>query len=169
LKFKGPIAATVARVLYLWFEIFDRLLGARVRIRGDSAGLSLSLERPSNRIGSIDERIEKLDVAREHLADALLAIDDLKNTAKDSKIELAELQNRFTVLEEQKASAESKLEEIQIVTRSDIEAFRTLAGIPNVRRERFIGFVSGLVASLIATAIIFLSKYGWGYFFGGDA
>lgn len=169
MKFKGSIATRVARALYLWFELFDRILGARVRLQGDESGLSVSLERPDNRVGSVDERIAKLDVAREHLADALFAIDGLKHSAEDSKVELAELQRRFAVLEEQKVSAETKLAGIKEVTRTDIEAFRTLAGIPNVRRERLIGFVSGLTASLIATALIFLVKYGWGHIFGSGA
>lgn len=165
MKFTSRIAATLARALYLWFELFDRIYRTNIHLRGDDSGLSISLERPPSRIGSIDDRIAQIDSAREHLADALEAIDHLKQSAEHSKTELAHLQQRFAALEEKKANAESRLEKVKEATRTDVETFRTLAGIPNIKKERLVGFVSGIFASLVAAGLIFVIGFVLKHYF----
>jgi hypothetical protein len=46
---------------------------------------------------------------------------------------------------------------MQSVLKADVDAFRQVAGVPtatSIRRERLIGFVSGVAASLVAAGIV---------------
>lgn len=106
---------------------------------------------------SIDEGLEKIDSAKKSLSDALEAIEDIKETAENNKRDAEAALERLKTLEESKASAEAELSEIRKLASSDINAFRKLGGIPgpdDIRRERYIGFVSGIVASIVASIII---------------
>ncbi len=105
---------------------------------------------------SIDDRIKRIDEAREHLISGLSGIDELKQEAKVNKQEIEELRARLKYLTSEKESAGLELKEIRKVTASDINAFQKLAGVPSriqIAKERFVGFILGLVASLLATII----------------
>ncbi len=117
-------------------------------------GITVSYEVEAQQ--SLDERIAKLDAARRNLADGINAIDELKHEAEKSKIEGAAAAEQVERLTRDKASLASKLEAMQAVMQADVDAFRQVAGVPDaaaIRRERFIGFVSGVAASLVAASV----------------
>lgn len=166
MELRGSLAGAVARALFFYFELIDRVLLVGLRVKGDSSGFSISLEGISPPAGTIDERIAKIDIARENLAESLRAIDELKVAAEDNKKELQEALAKFQLLEKQKANAEIELQEIKRIAQADVETFRKLAGVPTepeVRKERIIGFVSGVLASLFAAGLIYVGNYAWGY------
>ena len=164
MEFKGPIAGKIARFLYLYFELIDRIFRVTLRIRSDSSGISVSFHDPKTLSSPIDERIKKIDSARENLVESLKAIDELKSTTHENKKELEEVLKKLGHIEKEKRSVEQELEKIRKITNSDIEIFRKLAGVPDDsdrKKERVVGFISGIVASLIASAIIFGGATLW--------
>jgi ribosome-binding ATPase YchF (GTP1/OBG family) len=103
---------------------------------------------------SIDERIAKIDMARKSLVDVINAIDELKKEAYDNKKDAAQALQQIDELEKDKESLNKELDAIRTVIRSDVEGFRHVAGITNRTKERVIGFISGIIASMIASGII---------------
>lgn len=106
---------------------------------------------------NLDERIAKLDAARKNLEDGIDAIENLKIEAERSKVEIAAATLQVEQLAKDKASLSSRLEAMQTVLTADVDAFRQVAGVPNaaaVRRERLVGFVSGVAASLVAAGLL---------------
>jgi cell division protein ZapA (FtsZ GTPase activity inhibitor) len=113
----------------------------------------------SARPRNIDERIANLDVARDNLVAAVTAIDELKAEAEQNKTELSSALERLRSLEAQKASAEQELASLRQIASADIAVFQKLAGIPSRRdviRERLVGFLLGLLASLAASLVWWL-------------
>lgn len=106
---------------------------------------------------SLDERLKKLDIARESLQESLAAIEDLKEEANKNKRELEDAFYRLEKLEKEKESVENELQEIRKIANVDAQTFRNLVGIPSeddVFRERIIGLVTGIMASLLAAGFI---------------
>lgn len=127
-----------------------------------SGGYVLPIKVIDGENSSLDERLKKLDVAKESLQESLSAIEDLKVEANKNKLELEEALERLSVLEKEKASAEEELKEIRKIAEADSEVFRKLAGIPGqneIFRERIIGLVTGIVASVVAAGV--LSLVAW--------
>ncbi|MDY6993917.1 MAG: hypothetical protein SVR94_15120 [Pseudomonadota bacterium] len=111
---------------------------------------------------SLDERIKKIDEARESLVEGLAAIDELKLSAKQNKQELEDAISKLEILRNEKSAAEEELDEIRNIATSDIEVFQKLANIPDknsIFRERIIGFVSGILSSLFVVLIVQLFKW----------
>ncbi|MBC6904508.1 hypothetical protein DWB84_03380 [Saccharophagus sp. K07] len=111
---------------------------------------------------SLDERLKKLDVAKESLEESLSAIEDLKLEASRNKVELEVALERLSFLEREKASAEEELKEIRKIAESDSQVFRKLAGVPGqneIFRERIIGLVTGVFASVLAAGL--LALFSW--------
>jgi hypothetical protein len=105
-----------------------------------------------------DERIAKIDVARENLQDALAALGDLKAEAEHNQIALNEAIQKLDATKAGHAFETKQLEQVREIAEADIAAFRRLAGI-NPTRERFIGFLGGVFASLIAAALWRLGEW----------
>ena len=64
---------------------------------------------------------------------------------------------KLSELKTDKTSLETELNNIRLVISSDVSAFKKLAGVPTLkekRRERIIGFISGIIASVVAAGII---------------
>ena len=104
----------------------------------------------------IDERIRKIDEARENLVFALSAIDELKNEADLNKKEAHDLKARIQELSLEKSAVDVELQEIKKITGSNIDAFKRVAGIPSrqqIAKERLVGFILGILASLLATLL----------------
>jgi hypothetical protein len=111
---------------------------------------------------SIDSRILKIDEARNSLASALSAIDELKTSAESNRAELHAIRRELEQAAAHKASAEHELEAVKKMAAADVEVFRRVVGIPSRRdigKERLIGFVIGVLASLVATFIWWLVKH----------
>ncbi|MDT5063229.1 MAG: hypothetical protein QOH63_3688 [Acidobacteriota bacterium] len=123
-----------------------------------SGGIEFRIE-PEEKIykGSIDERIAKIDAAKANLLEGLKAIDELKAAAESNKKEAEIALKQIATLEENKAGLQKELEAIKSVVQSDVDAFRKIAGVPSqatIRRERIIGFISGVIASTISAGIV---------------
>lgn len=142
-------------VLALYIELIAKILKRlRFRIRGGAIEVSFDRKVEEN----IDERIRKIDVARANLVDGLSAIDELRQSAEDNKKEVQAALEQLAVLEKDKAHLQEKLQSVRQVISSDVQAFREVAGIPSqsdIRRERVVGFVSGVIASIVASGVIY--------------
>ena len=67
----------------------------------------------------------------------------------------------------QSASAEKELEAVREIAKSDIGVFQKLAGVPSrqeVAKERFIGFLLGIAASVLASAVWWALTKWWPLF-----
>lgn len=118
-------------------------------------GVTVEFEKKAQQ--SLDERIAKLDAAQKNLADGIEAIEQLKHDAERTKRDVTFAAEQLQRLSEDKEEAAKQLESIRRAANSDIDAFRQLAGVPteaSIRRERVVGFVGGVIASLVASAII---------------
>jgi chromosome segregation ATPase len=146
--------SSIDSFLSLYIEAIAKLLRS-LRFTVDVAGISIAYEEEAQQ--SLDERIAKLDAAKKNLADGISAIEQLKLEAERSKTEVAAAALQVERLTQDKASLSSKLEAMQTVLSADVDAFRQVAGVPNaasIRRERIIGFISGVAASLVAAAVV---------------
>jgi len=136
------------RLIRFYFRIFDYLLsGVGIGFRTD---FPLLMEVPVSR--SRDDRIAKIDDAKSNLQDALSALSELKSEAETNKAELEEALRRLAEARAGHAAEAEQLEQIRAIAEADITAFRRMAGI-NPARERLIGFLGGVAASLIAAGL----------------
>jgi hypothetical protein len=112
---------------------------------------------------TIDARLAKIEVARRNLAEALEAIDELKLAAEENQVELAIALERLRDTQNQRVSAEREMQTVKSIAQADVEVFRKLAGVPSrmeIAKERLIGFILGVLASVIASALWWaLAKY----------
>ncbi len=130
--------------------------GVSVHILPD-ASLSLTLKR------SIDERIEQIDAARRSLATALEAVDELKVEANKNRADLADALEQLRTADELRATAEQEAATARLAADTDVGSFRKIMGIPSRRQialERAIGFVLGVLASLLASLVWWLITRG---------
>lgn len=149
--------------LSLYIDVIAKLLRS-LRFTVGIAGVSIAYEEEAQQ--TLDERIGKLDAAKRNLADGIKAIDQLKLDAEKSKTEVAAAALQIEQLSQDKASLSSNLEAVRSVLNADVAAFRQIAGVPTaatIRRERIIGFVSGVAASLVAAGLIWGSAKLWSY------
>jgi hypothetical protein len=105
---------------------------------------------------SVDERIAKIEVAKRNLTEALEAMEELQQAAEENKAELATAIERLGLAQKERSSAERELEAVRGIAQSDIEVFKKLAGVPSrmaIAKERFIGFLLGICASVIASGL----------------
>lgn len=116
--------------------------------------LVLSLTEETNH--STTERIKKLDEAKESLVDGLKAIEELKEEADLSKREANKALKQISDLENNKASLEEELKHVKNLIKADVSTFRKVAGLSDadIQKERILGFISGVLASIIASGII---------------
>ena len=145
----------IENVLSLYIELIAKIL-KRIRLRIKNGEFEISFDRQVE--ASIDERIRKIDVARANLVEGLSAIDELRKSAEDNKKEVKAALEQLAMLEQDKADLQEKLDSVRQVISRDVQAFREVAGVPSpsgIRRERVIGFVGGVVASIVASGIIY--------------
>lgn len=142
-------------LLSIYIELVAKILrGLHVTV--GISGMSVGFQEEAQQ--SLDQRVAKLDAARANLVDGIQAIDQLMAEAQKNKTEIAEAAQQISRLKADKQTLAEELNAIKSVVTADVDAFRKIAGVPTVndiRRERLIGFVSGVVASLIASALIF--------------
>jgi hypothetical protein len=128
----------------------------QIHIEPTSAGFKIRFGESDE--SSIDKRIERLDQAREYLSEGLLAIDELRKSAEENKKEMQHAIAQLALLSDNKQKLEASLQSIREVASADVQTFRELAGIPSratIRRERIIGFFSGVVASMVASGLVY--------------
>jgi hypothetical protein len=153
--FQSSLVRLITQVLRFYFRVFERLLrGIEIGVGGASVSLELPTGRPR------DERIAKIDVARENLQDALSALAELKTEAEQNKIALDEAIRRLDETKAGHAKEAQQLRQIRAIAEADIATFRRMAGI-NPARERFVGFLGGVAASLIAAGVWKLAEWAF--------
>lgn len=114
---------------------------------------SITME-PTTR--SVDHRVARLDEARNALMEGLQAIDELREEADRNKADLAKALAELSTVQVSKATAERELDAVKEAVNVDIEVFRSIARIPDeaqIKRERLVGFVTGVLASIVASVI----------------
>jgi uncharacterized protein involved in exopolysaccharide biosynthesis len=103
-------------------------------------------------VGNRDQRIAKIDEARANLEDALNALGELKREAETNKAELQDALNQLDRTKAGHAAEAAQLQQIRAIAEADVATFRRMAGI-RPARERLIGFIGGVVASLVAAGL----------------
>ena len=155
-------------ILFDWTAKLLQFLAKRIRgsrLVLQSLGLAIIFEDAAK--GSIDQRIAKIGEARSALVEGIRAIDDLKAAADYNKREADQAVAQIALLERDKATLDEEIENMKTVIESDVEAFRRIAGVPSpsdVRRERVVGFITGLVASALASGLVFAILSGIAFF-----
>jgi hypothetical protein len=127
-----------------------------LRLKIEDGKPSVELFPHTSPVVSIDERIQRIDAARQNLAEALDAMDELKIAAEQNKAELATAIERLDAARQERASAEKELQGVREIAQSDIEVFKKLAGVPSkleIAKERLLGFLFGVLASVVASMI----------------
>ena len=119
-------------------------------------GLEISLDED---YGSVDERLKKIEIAKQNLLEGLTAIDELKKEAENNKKEVEAALTKLAELQANKSNLQEEVENLQTVISSDVTAFQKLAKVPSdkqIRNERIIGFISGVLASVLASGIVWI-------------
>jgi hypothetical protein len=135
--------------------LVDSLLRHRVRVSIASLGVELTLSGPLAR-ESIDERLAKIEVARESLTDALQAIDALKQESEENKRDLEKLAGAIRKAEMEKANLHSQLDALKDIAALDSSVVRQALKLPteiDIWRDRIIAFAFGIAASTVAAVV----------------
>lgn len=144
------------RIIYWTLVALDRFFNSAIRIQGDPlTGVSVSLIYKGTQ-QSLDERLAKIDVARENLAEALRAMDEIRDQAKDNKHALEALNRELEGTSREKENAAKEIETLRSLAQLDIETVRRALGVPTARRrmgELSFSFILGIIASLAAAWI----------------
>ncbi|MCB1589223.1 MAG: hypothetical protein KDI56_10010 [Xanthomonadales bacterium] len=130
-------------------------------IRASPDHASVSFYPKEDPVEGIDERIAKIEIAKELLIQAVATMDDLRKTAESNKREVRATLAQLQEVGGKREAAKSELMQVRRLASADIEVFRKVAGIPSpaqIRRERLLGFVLGVLASIAATAIWWLAS-----------
>lgn len=102
----------------------------------------------------MDQRLAKIEAARENLTDALTALEDLQTEAQANSRALTELTVRLDKAEERKSIVQKDIHTLRELAKLDAESVRKGLGIPTrgkVWLERGFAFVLGIVGSIIAS------------------
>jgi hypothetical protein len=147
--FIEPVATILAEAIVAFQQ--------RIRVRWGVRlfGLEVTLL-PSKASETIDARLEKIEIARSSLSDALTAIDDLKHTAEQNKRDLAALIESIDRAETEKSKLHGQVETLKTLAELDSERVRKGLGLPtavDLWRERIYGFVFGIVAAVVGALI----------------
>lgn len=140
----GPVTLTIDLITG---DLVEHLANAILRSLGVDPPL------PHREKRSVDKRIARLDDAKAALTESLEAIDELRADAEAARTEHAAVVQALETALSNKDDAEQKLESIRRIIAEDVNVFQEVAGISNVRKERAIGFLSGICASIVATGI----------------
>jgi len=117
-NFTRLLVALIIRILTAYFEGIERTFGV--------PGISDTLRRLFGELPekNIDERIKKIDEARQNLVEGLRAIDELKAAAQENKEELEKALQTLSKVELEKAEAERELGQIRHIAESDVAVFK---------------------------------------------
>lgn len=114
---------------------------------------------------NIDERIRKIELARENLTDALGAIDDLKLSAQRNKIELETLRQALHDASLHKLSLDDKNQSLEKLAAVKVETIRSTFNLPSrkqILRGHALSFVIGIfVAWVLPLGYDFIVKPGF--------
>ncbi len=151
-------------VLAWYVELIAKLID-RLEVSAGPFGVSLRLKEEAEK--SADERLALIDAARTNLAQGIQAIDELRKEAADNKKKIEDAAAQLARLQSDKESLEHQRDEVKKLVATDITTFQQLAGVPSpaaIRRERFIGFASGIIASVVASGVVWGLKQLYDHF-----
>lgn len=109
-----------------------------------------------------DRRLSRLDDARTAMEDGLAALDELRDQAVQREMQHQVALIRLTATLESQQTAEKKLQDIKDAMKADVDAFRTLHGVGDPKRERVVGFWTGAGASALVTVVWAVGSWAWG-------
>lgn len=146
----------------LWREFVEPPLLKRLNARAQARLLESD---PA--LSTLDKRIQQIERARGSLQDATEAVRELQEIAKSNKAEVEAVLANLAQVKTEKQAAEQELAALRKLAEVDVEAFRKVAGVPTQLqmakerfRERAYGFLLGVLASVVASAIWWLlAKY----------
>ncbi len=118
----------------------------------DVLGVKVTVAPPFSH-DSVDERLQKIETARESLAEAIVAVDALKSAAEENKRDLERLNVAIEQAESQKQSLSTELSTLKEIAAIDGDALRRALGLPtrlDVWRDRIVAFLLGVAASVVA-------------------
>ncbi|MBW7933226.1 MAG: hypothetical protein H3C62_06335 [Gemmatimonadaceae bacterium] len=137
-----------------YVELFARLL-TRIELETGPFGIEIGTKEEAEK--SADDRLALLDAAKANFAQGIVATDELRGEAARNKREIEVAIRQIVMLQSDKLTLEQQRDEVKRLVATDVSTFRQVAGVPSpapVRRERLIGFASGVVDSLAAAGII---------------
>jgi hypothetical protein len=73
--------------------------------------------------------LAKIEVAKRNLEDALAAIEELRRTAEENKMELAAAIERLSEARTERLLAEKELQVVRSIAQNDVAVFQKLAGV----------------------------------------
>ena len=120
--------------------------------------LELELRRKTER--EFDVTFAKIEKARTNMAEAVTALDDLRDQYTTEQDRLTKLLAEVKEKRAEYATATSDLVKTRELLQRDQDSLRRILGI-NDRRSKIVGFISGVLASLVATALWFLLPKLW--------
>jgi ABC-type transporter Mla subunit MlaD len=146
----------------LWREFIEPPLRKRLNARAQARLLETD---PT--LSTLDKRIQQIERASSSLQDATEAVRELQEIAKSNKAEVEAVLATLAQVKTEKQTAEQELAALRALAEVDVEAFRRVAGVPTqlqIAKERFreraYGFLLGVLASVVASALWWLlTKY----------
>lgn len=115
---------------------------------GSVADLLFTLKKAET--SDIDARIAKFDVARENLMEAMAAIDEMKASAESKKQELTDLEKSVAEIGKQRDDLNADRELIARLTSSDKDRLRRVLGAPT-RLQSIVTTIASFVFGAIVT------------------
>jgi hypothetical protein len=103
---------------------------------------------------TFEDRIEKIDQAKKNLGEAIAAMDALKLEAEQNKIEFERTIEELNKIKGDKTILESEYHSLKQLSEKDVQTIKKIIGAPNVNKERAVGFLIGVVSSLVASGLI---------------
>lgn len=158
LKFSAKVAANIVSVLAEGYvSILNPALRdvglSTLKVRSTRRGVSISVDDGPE---PVDERIAKIELARQSLTEALSAMDELKERAEENKHDLEFLTRQIERAELDKANLSGELQTMKQMAALDSETVRKVLRMPtrvSIWTERVISFLLGVIASTIASLI----------------
>ncbi len=147
---EGANRKNVQRIIHSTARALLRGVVGNTSISVTAAGLALEFL-SGNSSRSLDERIRRIDTARDNLTEALVAIDELKASAQEQQKELEELKESTAKATGEKERVLRTLEDLKTLGTLEQNTIRAAFGIPKTWQVWLGYFISFLVG--IATTV----------------
>ena len=152
----------IVQSIVMYLRLVEKLLKVvHIRFRGVQIG-PIEFELKQRTDSSYQETIEKIDATRQHLRDAIAAVDTLQTEIETRKGELDKLLASVRSTEEQKQLIDQEYEFSHKLLAEDKERLKEVLGfyqVPVSGKDKVLGFVGGVLASLVAAGVWALATY----------
>ena len=133
----------------------------RVRFRGVRLG-PFVFELKKRATSTYEATLEKIERTRDHLQDAILAVDTLQTEIRTKKDELDGVLSSIRAKQDEKENIDQKRAISRRLLSEDSDKLKDALGFCELRESRadkIVGFIGGVVASLAAAGIWALVVY----------